>query len=51
MNCEFAVENEIYTNAKDEEELKIIFNDKLATLILYFQEKVEVHCDNAINAV
>lgn len=39
MNYEIVIENEILTSAKDEEELKNIFNDKLATLILYYQEK------------
>ena len=32
------IENEIITNAKNEEELKEIFNNKLATLILYYQK-------------
>lgn len=40
MNYEIVVENEILTNAKNEEELKSIFNDKLATLIIYYQEKI-----------
>ena len=39
MNYEIVIENEILTNAKNEEELIEIFNDKLATLILYYQEK------------
>lgn len=51
MECEFVFEYEIRTNAKNEEELKKIFNDKLATLILYYQKKVEKRCDNAINAL
>ncbi len=39
MNYEIVIENEILTNAKNEDELIEIFNDKLATLILYYQEK------------
>lgn len=39
MNYEIVVENEILTNAKNKEELIKTFNDKLATLILYYQEK------------
>ena len=38
MNCELIIENEIHTNARSEEELKKIFNDKLATLIIHYQE-------------
>lgn len=42
MNYEIVIENEIITTAKNENELKQIFNDKLATLILYYeQNKVE----------
>ena len=36
---EFVIENEILTNAKCEDEIKTIFNDMLATLIIYYQEK------------
>ena len=39
MNYEIVIENEIITNAKNEDELKEIFNNKLATLILYYQQK------------
>lgn len=38
MNYKMVIENEIITNAKNEEELKEIFNNKLATLILYYQK-------------
>lgn len=38
MNYRIVIENEIITNAKNEEELKEIFNNKLATLILYYQK-------------
>lgn len=38
MNYRMVIENEIITNAKNEEELKEIFNNKLATLILYYQK-------------
>ena len=48
MNYEIVIENEILTNAKNEDELIEIFNNKLATLILYYQEKGEKHCDNTI---
>lgn len=41
MNYEIVIENEIITTAKNENELKQIFNDKLATLILYY-EKIKV---------
>ncbi len=40
MNYEFIIENEILTNAKNEEELIEIFNNKLATLVIYYQEKL-----------
>ena len=39
MDYEMVVENVIVTNAKNEDELKEIFNNKLATLILYYQQK------------
>ena len=39
MSYEMVIENEIITNAKNEDELKEIFNNKLATLILYYQQK------------
>lgn len=38
MNYRMVIENEIITNAKNEEELKEIFNNKLATLIIYYQK-------------
>lgn len=41
MNYKMVIENEIITNAKNEEELKEIFNNKLATLILYYQKGKE----------
>lgn len=41
MNYRMVIENEIITNAKNEEELKEIFNNKLATLILYYQKGEE----------
>lgn len=40
MNYEYVIKNEILTNAKNEEELIEIFNDKLATLILFYQTKI-----------
>lgn len=40
MNYEIVIKNEILTNAKNKEELIKIFNDKLAALILCYQEKI-----------
>lgn len=51
VNYEFVVENEIYTNASDEEDLIKIFNEKLALLIIYYQKIGGKHCDNKINAI
>jgi len=42
MRYKIVVENEILTNAKNEDELKSIFNDKLATLIICCQEKSDL---------
>lgn len=47
MNYEIEVINEISTNAKTDEELSTIFNDKLATLILYYEENKKLGgCNN-----
>lgn len=48
MNYEVEVTNEVLTNAKTEEDFITIFNDKLATLILYFEEKSKLECCNNV---
>lgn len=46
MNYEVEITNEVITNAKTEDDLLTIFNDKLATLILYYEEKNQLECCN-----
>ena len=46
MNYEFEITNEIDTTAKTEEDIKKIFNNKLATLILYYEELNKLGCCN-----
>lgn len=41
---EYEIINEITTNAKSEDDLKTIFNSKLATLIIYYENRVKEHC-------
>ena len=45
MDNDFVIENEIITNVNSEEELKNIFNEKLASLIAFTKKRMEDHCD------
>lgn len=51
MNYEIEIINEISSDAKDENEFLNIFNEKLATIILHYENLVLGRCKNVINAI
>lgn len=51
MNYDFEIINEVVTEAKDENEFLNIFNDKLATIILYYENLKVGRCQNVTHVV